>query len=103
MFDYQLFLGLPLSTAYQQELGQLPASMRDIFIQTSVSPYLQQVENEGAIYLGKYLGSSVEASLLDALQAHVYSLLKKLIPHYPYEEHPLVLLALPVPPSTIND
>lgn len=99
MFDYQLFLGLPLSDSYQQELRQIPASTRDVFIQSQSSPYLQQVESEGTLYLGKYLGSSIEVASLDSLQAHIYSLLKRLVSHYSYEEHPLLLLVLPSPVS----
>ncbi len=97
MFDYQLFLGLPLSASYQEELHVLPDSVRNTFIQREVSPYLQVVEHEGVMYLGKFAGASVELAALDALQTHIYSLLKKLIPHYPYENHPLLLLALGVP------
>lgn len=92
MFDCKLFLGLPLSLAFQQELDQLPNSMREIFIQSEPSPYLQRIECEGVGYLGKYLGASVELNDLDSLQDHIYSLLKKLIPSYPYE--PLLLLSL---------
>ena len=103
MFDYQLFLGLPLSESYQRELNKLSASVRDAFIQSQSSPYLQQIEHEGAVYLGKFVGSSVELGSLDALQAHIYSLLEKLILHYPYKQHPLLLLALSMPPCTINE
>lgn len=95
MFDTQLFLGLPLTGSYQQELERLDLSERDFFIQGEVSPYLQQIESEGVIYLGKYLGPSVETSSLDFSQTHIYSLLKKLVPDYPYEQHPLLLLAVP--------
>jgi hypothetical protein len=101
MFDYQLFLGLPLSDSYQKELKQLSAAIRDIFIQTHSSPYLQQIESEGMVYLGKYLGPSIELAALDSLQAHIYSLLKKLIPHYPYEQHSLLLFALPLPSCSL--
>jgi hypothetical protein len=94
MIDTQLFLGLPLSDSYQQELSRQPASVRELFIQLHSSPYLQQLESEGILYLGKYLGSSVEFATLDVVQAHIYSILKKLIPHYSDEEQPLLLLAL---------
>jgi hypothetical protein len=99
MFDHQLFLGLPLSESYQQELAQLPAPIRAAFIQSQSSLYLQQIENEGTIYLGKSLGPLVELSALESIQAHIYSLLKKLVPHYSYDKHPLLLFALCFPPS----
>ncbi len=106
MFDYQLFLGLPILSSYQEELNQLPSSLRDLFIQNKDSSYLQQIEYENVVYLGKSLGSTIETFILDAMQAHIYSLLRRLIPHYPYEQHPLLLLALPIKkdlPSKINE
>lgn len=95
MLDCQLFLGLPLTDSYRQELSQLPASVHDVFIQNSSSSYLQQVESEGIVYLGKFLGSSLDLATLDVLEVHIYSLLKRLISDYPYEQHPLLLLAIP--------
>jgi hypothetical protein len=94
MYDSQLFLGLPVSHSFQRELDQLPASLHEVFIQNKSSSYLQQVEYEGVRYLGKYLGSSIELVELDSSQNHIYSLLKKLIPHFPYEQNPLLLFAL---------
>jgi hypothetical protein len=96
MFDTTLFLGFPLTDPFQQELYRLPSVERELFIQIQPSPYLQQIENEGIIYLGKCVGPSIEIGSLDALQSHIYSLLKKLIPHFPYELHPLFLMALSV-------
>ncbi len=97
MFDPLLFLGFPLSECYQQELTQLPAVEHALFIQNHSSPYLQQIESNGKFYLGKFLGPSIELSALEASQSHIYSLLKKLVPNFPYEQYPLLLLALPSP------
>lgn len=96
MFDTVLFLGIPLSDAYQQALDRLPAAERELFIQNQDSAYLQKVENEGIEYLGKYLGFPIEMATLEMSYSHVYSLLKKLIPSFSYEENPLLLLAFPV-------
>jgi hypothetical protein len=95
MFDTILFLGFPLSAAYQQALIQLPAAERELFIQSQDSVYLQKIENEGMEYLGKSLGPSIDIATLEMSYSHIHSLLKKLIPHFPYEQHPLLLLALP--------
>jgi hypothetical protein len=94
MFDTVLFLGFPLSDAYQKELLRLPSAERELFIQNQVSPYLQRVESEGTYYLGKCLGSSIEMVELDSSFLHIYSLLRKLVPNFPYEQYPLLLLAL---------
>ncbi len=95
MFDSILFLGFPMSDAYQQELQLLPAVEQELFIQNQVSSYLQRIENEGIVYLGKSLGTSIELATLESIHSHIYSLLKKLVPHFPYEQHPLLLLAIP--------
>lgn len=92
MFDYPFFLGFPVSDSYQQELSQLPETVRNLFIQNHSSLYLQQIEYDNVLYLGKYLGSSVEVAVLDSLQGHIESLLKKLVPTYPYERDSLLLL-----------
>lgn len=97
MFQYQLYLGLLAEDSLLQELRQLPPGFHDLFIQNQDSAYLQQIEFEGKIYLGKYLGTSIETSSLDSLQTNIYSLLKRLIPYYSYEQHPLLLLAVPSP------
>jgi hypothetical protein len=92
MDEYQLFFGFPVQDSYQRELNQLPAAVIDLYIQNQNSSYLQQIEYEGISYLGKWLGAFVEMSSLDAMQVHIFSLLKLLIPHYPFEKNSLMLL-----------
>ena len=93
MLDHPLFLGLPLSESYLQKLNQLPLPLMEAFIQDQSSDYLQQIESDGVRYLGKYVDTPYEMAAFDSLQTHIYSLLKRLIPDYPYEQHPLLLLA----------
>lgn len=100
MFDTILFLGFPLTDAYRLALLAIPSVERDLFIQNQDpfqpdSPYLQKIEHEGIEYLGKYLGSSIDMATCDLSYFHILSLLKKLIPHFPYEQHSLFMLALP--------
>lgn len=95
MFETELFLGFPLSESFQQALTLLPETERALFIQNKPSPYLQQIESDGKLFLGKSLGASLELSALEACNSHILSLLKKLVPSFPYEHHPLLLLALP--------
>lgn len=98
MFDTILFLGFPLSDSYQLLLLELPSAERKMFIQNQDfhqdSPYLQKIEYEGMEYLGKYLGSSIDMATFDLSYSHIVSLLKKLIPQFPYEQNSLFLLAL---------
>lgn len=95
MSDHPLFVGLPLTETYLRELQNLPPALIKTFIQDQSADYLQQIECDGVFYLGKSLETPYDMAALDALQTNVYSLLKKLIPDYPYEQHPLLLLPLP--------
>jgi hypothetical protein len=99
--DTILFLGFPLSDSYQQMLDELPLGEREIFIQRQASPYLQQIESEGKRYLGKFLGASIEMAALESIQSHIYSILKKLVPCFPYEAHPILILAIPAQQASI--
>ncbi len=95
MFDYQLFFGYPQSDSFCSELKQVAPSLRALYIQNDPSAYLQEIEHEGVLYLGKFINTPIEVETLEGLQAHIYSLLKCLVPHYTYQQ-PLLLLALPV-------
>lgn len=92
--DYYLFLGFPLSETYEMRLNQIPFEVRSAFIQNG-SDYLQFVTDNGKNYLGKALSTPVEFSSLEIIQDHLYSLLKRLISDYSYENSSLVLLTLP--------
>lgn len=95
MIDSQLFLGFPVTKDFLCQLDQIPSPLKNAFISHQSCDYLQQIENNGQIYLGKPLGSIIPTSCLDSLELHIYSLLKKLIPDHPYKTHPLSLLTLP--------
>ncbi len=97
MLDHQLFLGFPLSADYQHALDPLPSSLKKMFIQMTPSPYLQQIEYERISYLGKFLGPCFELSSLNEMESHIYSLLKRLLPAYPYQEGALVFVPIPFP------
>ncbi|MFI0434143.1 MAG: hypothetical protein ACH350_00250 [Parachlamydiaceae bacterium] len=96
MFDTQLFLGFLLFDTYLVKLRSLSDSERALFIQHEDPAYLQLVVNQGVEYLGKYLGQSVDMATVDLSSSHIYSVLRKLVPDFPYKDHPLVLFALPI-------
>ena len=72
MFNTQLFLGFPLSNSlYQIELESISDSIRSTFIQNAseeTTSYLQKIEIDRVIYLGKYIGPIIETSSLDSIQ-----------------------------------
>lgn len=99
MSDPVLFLGFPVTDAFQQELSKVAIAERERVIQDHSSLYLQRMENEGTLYLGKALGSSIDLDSLEAVSAHLHSLLKTLVPHFPYGQNPVVLLGINSDPS----
>lgn len=92
-YNYFLFFGFPINETFQQKLEKIPEGVRALFLQGN--EYLQLIEKEGISYLGKCLGDSSDSSSLELAQAHIISLLKLLVPDHTYEQHELVLLAIP--------
>lgn len=88
-----LFIGYPLSENYQLELDQIPSVVKEIFISENSSDYLQKVTREEVTYLGKKVDSPFDLTQLDSTEANIFSLLKKLVPDYPYDEQSLYLIA----------
>ena len=95
MFDYFLFFGYPLDEDYREKLERTPLAIRNIFIQGS-DEYLQCIEREGISYLGKSLGQCIDRSAIELAQAHIMSLLKRLVPDYCYHQDSMLLLAVQV-------
>jgi hypothetical protein len=95
IFDYQFFLGFPLDSSYEECLQKVSPSVLSLFIQNN-SQYLQQMTYKDSLYLGKPLGFLIEVQRLELFQDNVYSLLRRLVPDYRYEEYPLVLFPIPV-------
>lgn len=93
MFETQLFLAYPLNSQYEAKLEQIPHSLRVFFIQDHPD-YLQQITHNGIPYLGKQLEKVIDLRTLDSLEAHIISLLKRLVPDHPYENDTLTFLPL---------
>lgn len=93
MLDYQLFLGFPLHSTYQISLEKSSPALRNLFIQNN-SDYLCQIEYKGIVYLGKPAGSIVDVQRLESLEENIYSLLRRLVPEYAYEQTPLLLFPI---------
>jgi hypothetical protein len=101
MFDYQLFLAFPVSKSYQDLLIQVSDPLRALFIQQTEGEYLQEINDQGIRYLGKNLGPSIELEKLEFVQTHIFSVLKRIVQNYVYEEE-LIILALPKPEASAN-
>lgn len=90
MFERKLFLGHPVDAYYKQLLSEANPKLLSLFIQPE-GEYLQQTVYQDQAYLGRFFPCPYHISDMDLLEAHVYSLLKRLVPEYPYEETSLWL------------
>lgn len=84
----QLFLGFPINALFAEKLATIPSQILKLSICD-----LQEIEDKGTKYLGKYVENCIELSTLQLLEANIYSLLKRIHPEYPYATTPLVILA----------
>ena len=99
IFDSHLFLAFPLRPDYISNLELVPIALRALYIRNLDENYLSEISHKGQRFLAKNLGSLIDFQALESAQIHIYSVLKKLIPDFPYNSHPLVLLALPAIPA----
>lgn len=95
MSHSHLFLGLRLSDHFQSQLALVNPDLAALFIGDNPA-YLSRMSLPQGLFLGKKLGQQTDVETLKLAQENIYSLLKKLVPHYPYEETELVLLPITV-------
>lgn len=89
----QLFLGFPLSSEFASKLEKTNPYAVSLFIQEK-GDYLHEVNFKNGKYLGKFVNNLADFSELELLEANIFSILKKLVPNYPYEQNPLVLFTI---------
>lgn len=89
-----LFLGFPVNADFSRLLSEVNPYMTSLFIQEK-GDYLQELVFKNGKYLGKPIENITDFSELELLEANIFSILKKLVPNYPYENTPLVLFTVP--------
>lgn len=94
MFDYQLFIGFPKDPLFENELQKVNPHLIKQFIHPH-GEYLEEIHHEGMAYLGKKLGKLTKISEISLKEANIYSILKILVPEFPYDEIPLMLFTIP--------
>lgn len=99
MYKVHLFLGFPVDSNFSIKLDQINPAIRTLFIKSEEN-YLHEVQKNNQCYLGKLIPNKSELPALEMLEANIYSLLKRLVPDYPYENVPLALF--PVPESSTH-
>lgn len=95
--DVALFLGFPIDSSFASAMKKLDPKILDFFFHSSSGDYLLEVSHEGTPYLGKYVEELCSVSEITLLQSNIYSILKKLLPSYPYDDVPLVVFATEKP------
>lgn len=93
MFKVNLFLGFPVDDLYVKALENVNPMVVAQFINEEEG-YLSDIMHSNMRFLGKNVGTVVVLPKLELLEANIYSLLKKLVPDFPYQEAPLYLFPL---------
>lgn len=93
MFTFQLFLGFPVDELYAEELSKANPYVVAQFIQKE-GDYLREITYQDMRFFGKFLGHIAELQQIELLEANIYSLLKKLVPNFSYQEIPLYLFPI---------
>lgn len=92
-FQLKLFVGFSPDSNFEEGVEETNPHLLTLL--TSGGDYLQEASYNQKRYLGKSTSSLLSVQQLENLEANVVSLLKRLVPGYPFENHPLCLLALP--------
>lgn len=93
--ESSLFIGFPVGCDYAALLASVPAARCARFIQNGPD-YLQRIEEGEKVYLGKKIDGAIDLNDLESVGNNIYSLLRCMISQYPYESHPLLLIATQV-------
>lgn len=98
MFEPRLYLGFLLDPLYENQLNQQNSNLVKQFVVSEhlsgscfPEPFLLKKTKDGVVFLGKYIGEGATLSEIELLEAHIYSLLKKLVPGFPYSETTLYI------------
>lgn len=100
MLESELFLGFAIDPIFEKKLASAdPQSLKNFI---GNKEFLWKVSYEGIEYLGKPVGKKATLSSLDLVENNIFSLLKRVLPDYPYEETPLYLFPYDTTADSIN-
>lgn len=95
MIEASLFLGFICDPLFESGLEK--ATPYWVELLTGGGDYLSKVTVSNVKYLGKFASSLVSLEELENLESNILSLLKRLVPDYPFRTNVPVLLTLPKP------
>jgi len=90
-FDSHLFLGFAVDSSFQKSFDLLNLKDKALFIQEN-DAYLQEYLFNEALFLGKYLEKKSDLNQINLFSLNIYSLLKKIVPNYSYDQSDLWLI-----------
>jgi len=93
MFFAKLFMGVVVEGAFASQFSAANPLLVALFLNPE-REYLLQIKHEGKTYLGKAVSTSADLASLEQMEANIVSLLKKIVPDYPYDDMELVLFPL---------
>lgn len=91
--SFKLFLGYPVDSGFEKALNGVDPAIVSLFIQDG-EDYLHEVRYQGARYLGKQVSQIADFEQLELLETNIYSLLKKVVPDYPYHQKQLLIFPI---------
>lgn len=93
MLTTALFLGFPVDSVFASHLAAINPEIIRLFFQKEEG-YLTEIIYLNQTYIGKFIEGSTNVLQLELLETHIYSVLKKIIPSYPYQKKSLTLLPI---------
>lgn len=93
MLNVNFFLGFPMREDFAKAVAKLDPKFIQLFVGEN-DEYLKQATYKDVIYWGKNVGEIGDVDKLELLESNIYSILKKIVPDYPYQEIPLLLFPL---------
>lgn len=91
-FQSELFLGFSVDPTFENELNSLDNQIKSLYIQENSDAYLTKYALNDKQFLGKYIGTSSNLPHLELASTNIYSLLKKIVPNYPYDQSELFVI-----------
>lgn len=85
MFDSHLFLGFPVDPFFAAQVEKVNPHLLVQYISNS-DDQLREIIYQEMRFFGKMLGRIASLDQLELLEANIYSVLRKLVPDYPYSE-----------------
>jgi len=91
-FQSELFLGFLVDSSFEKVLKSLDSQIKSLYIQSGDDTYLTEYVLKDKQFLGKYIGASSSLSHLELISSNICSLLKKIVPDYPYDQSELFVI-----------